>query len=65
MIANRSYSKNWQRDQDAVRDEHDRGAADRFGPGLPRISDGQLVFLLHMSCTSASRAGAACGSPSS
>ena len=28
--------------------EHDRGAAGRFGPGLPRISDGQLLFLLHM-----------------
>ena len=25
-----------------------RGAAGRFGPGLPRISDGQLLFLLHM-----------------
>lgn len=28
--------------------EHDRGAAGRFGPGTPRISDGQLLFLLHM-----------------
>ena len=35
-------------DQDAVRAEHDRGAAGRFGPGLPRISDGQLLFLQHM-----------------
>ena len=25
-----------------------RGAAGRFGPGLPRISDGQTLFLLHM-----------------
>ena len=31
-----------------MRGEHDRGAAGRFGPGLPRISDGQLLFLLHM-----------------
>jgi len=31
-----------------VRDEHARGAAGRFGPGLPRSSDGQLLFLLHM-----------------
>ena len=31
-----------------MRAEHDRGAAGRFGPGLPRISDGQLLFLLHM-----------------
>ena len=41
-IANPPYGKDWKRDQDAVRDEHDRGAAGRFGPGLPRISDGQL-----------------------
>ena len=31
-----------------MRAEHDRGAAGRFGPGLPRISDGQLLFLQHM-----------------
>ena len=48
MIANPPYGKDWKRDQDAVRDEHDRGAAGRFGSGLPRISDGQLLFLLHM-----------------
>ena len=48
MIANPPYGKDWKRDQDAVRTEHDRGAAGRFPPGLPRISDGQLLFLLHM-----------------
>ena len=48
MIANPPYGKDWKRDQDTVRDEHDRGAAGRFAPGLPRISDGQLLFLLHM-----------------
>ena len=48
MIANPPYGKDWKRDQDAVGAEHDRGAAGRFGPGLPRISDGQLLFLLHM-----------------
>jgi hypothetical protein len=31
-----------------VRAEHERVAASRFGPGLPRISDEQLLFLLHM-----------------
>ena len=31
-----------------IRAEHERGALGRFGPGLPRISDGQLLFLLHM-----------------
>ena len=48
MIANPPYGKDWKRDQDAVRTEHERGDAGRFAPGLPRISDGQLLFLLHM-----------------
>jgi type I restriction enzyme M protein len=47
LIANPPYGKDWKRDETAVRAEHER-AASRFGPGLPRISDGQLMFLLHM-----------------
>jgi type I restriction enzyme M protein len=48
LIANPPYGKDWKRDESAVRAEHERGAAGRFGAGLPRISDGQLLFLLHM-----------------
>ena len=48
LIANPPYGKDWKRDEDAVRAEHERGVAGRFVPGLPRISDGQLLFLLHM-----------------
>ena len=48
LIANPPYGKDWKRDEDAVRAEHERGMAGRFGPGLPRISDGQILFLLHM-----------------
>ncbi len=48
LIANPPYGKDWKRDEEAVRTEHERGASGRFGPGLPRISDGQLLFLLHM-----------------
>ena len=48
LIANPPYGKDWKRDEDAVRAEHERGASGRFAPGLPRISDGQLLFLLHM-----------------
>src|SRR5438309_644557 len=48
LIANPPYGKDWKRDEDAVRGEHERGQAGRFTPGLPRISDGQLLFLLHM-----------------
>ncbi len=48
LIANPPYGKDWKRDEDTVRAEHERSSAGRFGPGLPRISDGQLLFLLHM-----------------
>ena len=48
LIANPPYGKDWKRDKDTVTAEHERGAAGRFGPGLPRISDGQTLFLLHM-----------------
>jgi type I restriction enzyme M protein len=48
LIANPPYGKDWKGDENAVRADHARGAAGRFGPGLPRISDGQLLFPLHM-----------------
>lgn len=48
LIANPPYGKDWKGDADAVKAEHERGVAGRFAPGLPRISDGQLLFLLHM-----------------
>jgi type I restriction enzyme M protein len=48
QIANPPYGKDWKRDQQAVKAEHERGRAGRFGAGLPRISDGQLLFLQHM-----------------
>lgn len=48
LIANPPYGKDWKRDEGFVTVEHERGSAGRFGPGLPRISDGQLLFLLHM-----------------
>lgn len=35
--------------QKEVQDEHQRlGHAGRFGPGLPRVSDGSLLFLMHL-----------------
>jgi type I restriction enzyme M protein len=48
LIANPPYGKDWKRDEAAVTEEHEKGFSGRFGPGLPRISDGQLLFLLHM-----------------
>lgn len=48
LLANPPYGKEWKMDQAAVQDEYRRGYAGRFGAGLPRISDGQLLFLQHM-----------------
>ena len=39
----------WNTQQKSVTDEYEqRGFAGRFGPGLPRVSDGSLLFLLHL-----------------
>jgi type I restriction enzyme M protein len=39
----------WKKVQDVVKTEHEKkGYGGRFGPGLPRISDGSLLFLLHL-----------------
>jgi len=48
QCANPPYGKEWKLDQAAVEAEAERGHAGRFGAGLPRISDGQLLFLQHM-----------------
>ena len=48
LIANPPYGKNWRSDEYAVQSEHARGESGRFGAGLPRISDGQTLFLMHM-----------------
>lgn len=48
LLTNPPFGKEWKMDQAAVEAEHERGYAGRFGAGLPRISDGQLLFLQHM-----------------
>jgi len=48
MICNPPYGKSWKKEEDFIRAEYDRGSAGRFEAGLPRISDGQLLFLQHM-----------------
>jgi type I restriction enzyme M protein len=48
QLANPPYGKEWKMDEEAVRKEAERGDGGRFGAGLPRISDGQLLFLQHM-----------------
>ena len=48
QFANPPYGTEWKIDRDAVMKEAERGFYGRFGAGLPRISDGQLLFLQHM-----------------
>ena len=47
-ISNPPYGVDWKKDKEAVEREASRGHAGRFGAGLPRISDGQLLFLEHL-----------------
>jgi len=47
--ANPPFGVEWKPEEDVVTREHeDLGFNGRFGPGLPRINDGALLFLLHM-----------------
>jgi type I restriction enzyme M protein len=49
MLANPPFGVEWRKVEREVRKEHEtQGFAGRFGPGLPRVSDGSLLFLLHM-----------------
>jgi type I restriction enzyme M protein len=49
MLSNPPFGVNWKKVQKQIRDEHEkRGAAGRFGAGLPRVSDGSFLFLQHM-----------------
>jgi type I restriction enzyme M protein len=49
MLANPPFGVEWKPEKDNVTREHEQfGFKGRFGPGLPRINDGALLFLLHM-----------------
>ncbi len=48
MISNPPYGRKWELDKEAVQKESEMGFDGRFGAGLPRINDGQLLFLEHM-----------------
>ncbi len=48
-LSNPPFGVDWKKQQKAVTDEHtQRGYAGRFGAGLPRVSDGSMLFLLHL-----------------
>ena len=46
-ISNPPFGIDWKREQKAVEAEHKRGELGRFAPGLPKISDGQQLFVLN------------------
>lgn len=46
-ISNPPFGIDWKREQKAVEDEHKKGELGRFAPGLPKISDGQQLFVLN------------------
>ncbi|OPG71261.1 restriction endonuclease subunit M [Pseudomonas ogarae] len=49
MLSNPPFGVEWKKVQKQITDEHThRGFDGRFGPGLPRVSDGSLLFLLHL-----------------
>ena len=47
IISNPPFGIDWKREQKAVEDEAARGETGRFSPGLPKISDGQQLFVLN------------------
>lgn len=47
IISNPPFGIDWKREQKAVEDEAKKGKLGRFAPGLPKISDGQQLFVLN------------------
>lgn len=49
MLSNPPFGVEWKKVEKDVKKEHqEKGYDGRFGPGLPRVSDGSLLFLLHL-----------------
>jgi type I restriction enzyme M protein len=49
MLSNPPFGVEWKKIEDTIRKEaEEQGFNGRFGPGLPRVSDGSLLFLLHL-----------------
>jgi type I restriction enzyme M protein len=49
MLSNPPFGVEWKKVEKEIRKEFDtQGYNGRFGPGLPRVSDGSLLFLLHL-----------------
>jgi type I restriction enzyme M protein len=49
MLSNPPFGVEWKKVEKVVRQEHEnKGFDGRFGPGLPRVSDGSMLFLMHL-----------------
>jgi len=49
MLSNPPFGVDWKKIEQSIKDENSlKGFDGRFGPGLPRVSDGSLLFLLHL-----------------
>jgi type I restriction enzyme M protein len=49
MLSNPPFGVDWKKIEGDIKDEHAiKGFDGRFGAGLPRVSDGSLLFLLHL-----------------
>lgn len=49
MLSNPPFGVEWKKIQKEIKKEHtEQGYNGRFGPGLPRVSDGSLLFLMHL-----------------
>jgi type I restriction enzyme M protein len=49
MLSNPPFGVEWKKVEKTVRREHEeKGFDGRFGPGLPRVSDGSMLFLMHL-----------------
>jgi type I restriction enzyme M protein len=49
MLSNPPFGVDWKKVQKKINDEHkEKGFEGRFGAGLPRVSDGSLLFLMHL-----------------
>ena len=49
LLSNPPFGVDWKKVQQVIEEEQKtQGFSGRFGPGLPRISDGSTLFLMHM-----------------
>ena len=49
MLSNPPFGVDWKKIEQEIKDEHEqKGFNGRFGAGLPRVSDGSLLFLMHL-----------------